>query len=58
MGKPVQVDPGLTETVATRITPAELQQLEQIARREDRTVASIIRRAVRRYLDDKRKGLI
>jgi predicted transcriptional regulator len=40
----------LTELVGTRMTPATVKRLEQIAKAEDRSVAYIVRRAVLAYI--------
>jgi predicted transcriptional regulator len=40
----------LTEGLRVNVTPAQREQLEQIAARDDRSVAAVIRRAIREYL--------
>jgi len=48
----------LTVNVKLRLSDADYRALQQIARREDRSVSSVLRRAARSYIDNKRKGLI
>lgn len=40
----------------TRLTDAAMTELEQIAMAEDRTISYLIERAVREYLDNRRKA--
>ncbi len=48
----------LSEYVRVKVTPSMLSELQRIADREDRSVAAVVRRAVRFYLDQRRKGLV
>jgi predicted transcriptional regulator len=48
----------LTENIKLRIDALTQSELERIARNEDRSVAAVIRRSIRFYLDAKRKGLV
>lgn len=41
---------GLTAQVMVRLTPAELQELDELADAEERTRSGLIRLALRRYL--------
>jgi hypothetical protein len=48
----------LTEVVRLKLSVDDVAQLRSVADREDRSMSSVIRRAVRYYLDHKRKGLV
>lgn len=41
----------LTEGLRVNVTPAQRAALEELAERDDRSVASVIRRAIRELLD-------
>lgn len=45
-----------TETFHVKLTAADAAELRRIARNEDRTLHNVLRRAVRFYIDNKRKG--
>jgi predicted transcriptional regulator len=48
----------LNVVIRTRVDESTAQELERIARLEDRSVAAVTRRAVRYYIDSRRKGLV
>jgi predicted transcriptional regulator len=41
---------------ATRIKERDLKELERLAKKEDETVSSLIRQAIREFLDRKSEG--
>ena len=48
----------LNVVVRTRVDESTAQELVRIARLEDRSVAALARRAIRFYIDSRRKGLV
>jgi predicted transcriptional regulator len=45
----------MKDLINLRIEAADLEQLKEIARKDDRTVSYLIRQAIREYLNDKTK---
>jgi predicted transcriptional regulator len=45
-------------TVRLKLDDADVAELRRIAANEDRSMSGVIRRAVRFYIDHKRKGII
>jgi hypothetical protein len=46
----------LTEGLRVNVTPAQRERIEAIAERDDRSVASVIRRAIRELLEREKEA--